>query len=214
VENVIRVLIADDHPIVRRGLKQTLNETDDIVVADEAENCAEALHKLQEHRFDVVLLDIAMPGRGGIDVLNEKKTLGIKTPALMLSIFPEDQYAVRALKSGASGYLTKNCDAETLVEAIRKVARGGVFVTPELAERLASGLLRDERKPPHDLLSDREFEVLKQVASGKSTRQIAAELNLSMQTISTYRARIRQKMQLKNAAEITSYVLRNKLLGP
>jgi len=211
---VIRVLIADDHPIVRRGLKQTLSETDDIVVAGEAENCAEALQKLKEHRFDVVLLDIAMPGRGGIDVLNEKKSLGIKTPALMLSIFPEDQYAVRALKSGASGYLTKNCDAETLVEAIRKVAVGGTYVSAELAERLAADLIRNKQKPPHELLSDREYEVLKQVASGKSTREIAVKLNLSVQTISTYRARIRQKMGLKNSAEITSYVMKNRLLEP
>ena len=211
---MIRVLIADDHPIVRRGLKQTLSETDDIVVAGEAENCAEALQKLKEHRFDVVLLDIAMPGRGGIDVLNEKKSLGIKTPALMLSIFPEDQYAVRALKSGASGYLTKNCDAETLVEAIRKVAVGGTYVSAELAERLAADLIRNKQKPPHELLSDREYEVLKQVASGKSTREIAVKLNLSVQTISTYRARIRQKMGLKNSAEITSYVMKNRLLEP
>jgi DNA-binding NarL/FixJ family response regulator len=195
-------------------LRQTLSETEDIVVVDEAENSVEVLHKLKERRFDVLLLDIAMPGRGGIDVLNEKKSLGIRTPALMLSIFPEDQYAVRALKSGASGYLTKNCDAETLVEAIRKVAVGGTYVSSELAERLASGLSRDERKQPHELLSDREFEVLKQVAAGKNTREIAADLNLSVQTISTYRARIREKMQLKNAAEITSYVMRHRLLEP
>jgi len=211
---VIRVLIADDHPIVRRGLKQTLNETNDIVVVDEAQNCAEVIQKLKERRFDVLLLDIAMPGRGGIDVLNEKKSLGIKTPALMLSIFPEDQYAVRALKSGASGYLTKNCDAETLVEAIRKVAVGGTYVSAELAERLAADLIRNKQKPPHELLSDREYEVLKQVASGKSTREIAVKLNLSVQTISTYRARIRQKMGLKNSAEITSYVMKNRLLEP
>lgn len=211
---MIRVLIADDHPIVRRGLKQTLNETNDIVVVDEAQNCAEVIQKLKERRFDVLLLDIAMPGRGGIDVLNEKKSLGIKTPALMLSIFPEDQYAVRALKSGASGYLTKNCDAETLVEAIRKVAVGGTYVSAELAERLAADLIRNKQKPPHELLSDREYEVLKQVASGKSTREIAVKLNLSVQTISTYRARIRQKMGLKNSAEITSYVMKNRLLEP
>jgi len=209
---MIRVLIADDHPIVRRGLRQILCETDDIVVVDEAQDCAETLEKLDQQRFDVLLLDISMPGRGGIDVLIEMKSAGIQTPALMLSIFPEDQYAVRALKSGASGYLTKNCDAETLIEAIRKVASGGRYVSAELGERLASNLLRDERKPPHELLSDREFEVLKRIASGKSTHKIADELNLSVQTVSTYRARIRQKTQLKSMAEITAYALKNRLM--
>jgi len=209
---MIRVLIADDHPIVRRGLRQILCETDDIVVVDEAQDCAEALEKLDRQRFDVLLLDISMPGRGGIDVLIEIRSSGIKTPALMLSIFPEDQYAVRALKLGASGYLTKNCDAETLIEAIRKVASGGRYVSAELGERLASNLLRDERMPPHELLSDREFEVFKQIASGKSTREIAIALSLSVQTVSTYRARIRQKTQLKSTAEITAYAFENQLL--
>ncbi len=209
---MIRVLIADDHPIVRRGLRQILCETDDIVVVDEAQDCAEALEKLDRQRFDVLLLDISMPGRGGIDVLIEIRSSGIKIPALMLSIFPEDQYAVRALKSGASGYLTKNCDAETLIEAIRKVASGGKYVSAEMGERLASSLQRDDGKPPHELLSDREFEVLKQIASGKSTREIAVAMSLSVQTVSTYRSRIRQKTQLKSTAGITAYALKNRLL--
>jgi two-component system invasion response regulator UvrY len=209
---MIRVLIADDHPIVRRGLTQTLQETTDIVVADEARDCAEVLEKLRKSRFDVLLLDISMPGRGGIDVLNEMRSSRINTPALMLSVFPEEQFAVRALKSGAAGYLTKNCEADTLIAAIRKVAAGGTYVSATLAERIATGLRRDEDKAPHELLSDREYVVLKQIASGKTIREIADAMNLSTQTVSTYRARILEKMQLKSTAEITAYVFRNRLL--
>ncbi|MBN1835535.1 MAG: response regulator transcription factor [Spirochaetales bacterium] len=211
---MIRVLIADDHPIVRRGLRQMLCETDDIVVVDEARDCSEVLQKLQEHRADVVLLDIAMPGRGGIDVLKELRGAGIKVSALMLSIFPEEQYAVRALRSGASGYLTKNCDVDTLVEAIRKVAGGGKYVSPSLGERLASTLQHDSARPLHQQLSDREFEVLKRLASGGSVREIAEAMRLSAQTVSTYRARILAKLQLKNVSEITAYAFRNHLLDP
>lgn len=210
---MIRVLIADDHPIVRRGLKQTLSETDDIVVVDEAENCAEVMEKLEMHRIDVLLLDIAMPGRGGIDVLKELGNTSMKTAALMLSIFPEDQYALRALRSGARGYLTKNCDADTLIAAIRKVATGGIYVSPSLGERLASDLTRNHEALSHELLSDREFEVFKLIASGKSTQEIATLLNLSAQTVSTYRSRIRQKTKLKNTAEITAYAMKNQLLN-
>jgi two-component system invasion response regulator UvrY len=209
---MIRVLIADDHPIVRRGLKQTLCETEDIVVDGEARDCAEVLEKLGKKRFDVLLLDISMPGRGGIDVLREMKSARITTPALMLSVFPEEQYAVRALKSGAAGYLTKNCEADTLIEAIRKVAAGGTYVSAALAERLAAGLRRNEDKPPHDLLSDREYNVLKLIASGETIHEIAGIMNLSIQTVSTYRARILEKLQLKSTAEITAYAFRNRLL--
>lgn len=210
---MIRVLIADDHPIVRRGLKQTLSETDDIVVVDEAENCAEVMEKLEMHRIDVLLLDIAMPGRGGIDVLKELGNTNMKTAALMLSIFPEDQYALRALRSGARGYLTKNCDADTLIAAIRKVATGGIYVSPSLGERLASDLVQNNETPSHELLSDREFEVFKLIATGKSTHEIATMLNLSAQTVSTYRSRIRQKTKMKNPAEITAYAMKNQLLN-
>jgi two-component system invasion response regulator UvrY len=209
---MIHVLIADDHPVVRRGLRQTLCETDDIVVAGEAGDCAEVLEKLSKRRFDVLLLDIAMPGRGGIDVLKEMRSSRINTPALMLSVFPEEHYAVRALKSGASGYLTKNCDADTLIAAIRKVATGGTYVSATLAERLATGLRHDGNKAPHELLSDREFVVLKQIASGQSIREIAGSMNLSAQTVSTYRARILEKLQLKSTAEIAAYAFRNRLL--
>jgi two-component system invasion response regulator UvrY len=209
---MIRVLIADDHPIVRRGLKQTLCETTDIVVTDEAQDCAEVLQKLSKKRFDVLLLDIAMPGRGGIDVLKELRSARIRTPALMLSVFPEEHYAVRALKSGAAGYLTKNCEADTLIAAIRKVASGGTYVSAALAERLASGLRHDEHKAPYEILSDREFAVLKQIASGKTIREIARAMNLSVQTVSTYRARILEKLQLKSTAEIAAYAFRNRLI--
>jgi DNA-binding NarL/FixJ family response regulator len=207
-------MIADDHPIVRRGLKQTLRETSDIVVADEAADSAEVLEKLRSRRFDVLLLDISMPGRGGIDVLNEMRSAKVSTPALVLSVFPEEQYAERALKCGASGYLMKNCEAETLIEAIRKVASGGTYVSAALAEQLASSLRRDDARAPHEQLSNREYAVLIETASGKTVREIADALRLSPQTVSTYRARVLEKMRMKSAAELTAYVYRTRLVNP
>jgi two-component system invasion response regulator UvrY len=209
---MIKVLIADDHPIVRRGIREVLSEADDITVADEAGDCAEVMHKLRENRFDVVLLDIAMPGRGGIEVLKQIKDLGVDIPVLILSIFPEEQYALRALRAGASGYVTKNCEAELLVKAIRKVAEGGKWVSEAVAERLIEDMGEDAGKPLHGRLSDREYEVMMRLASGKSVSEIAQEMALSVKTVSTYRTRILQKMHMKNNAELIHYALMNKLI--
>jgi two-component system invasion response regulator UvrY len=210
---MIKVLIADDHPIVRRGIRQALSETDDIAVTDEAGDCMRAMQKIQQKRFDVVLLDIAMPGRGGVELLKQLRGSGIRVPVLILSIFPEEQYAIRALRAGASGYISKSCEAETLIQAIRKVAGGGKFVSEAVAERLVSEIAGVDKRPPHELLSDREFEVFRQIASGKSLSEIAEEMALSLKTVSTYRSRILHKMRAKNNAELTRYAIQNNLLN-
>ena len=210
---MIEVLIADDHPIVRRGLKQTLSETDDIAVAGEVGDCAGVMQKLHEKHFDVVLLDIGMPGRGGIEVLKEIKGTGLKIPVLMLSIFPEEQYAVRALRAGASGYLTKGCETEQLIEAIRKVAVGGKYVSEKVAEKLIEDMGDDTGKPLHQKLSDREYEVMRGIAMGKTVSAIASEMALSVKTVSTYRSRVLEKMHMKNNAELIHYAVENKLVN-
>jgi DNA-binding NarL/FixJ family response regulator len=209
---VIRVLIADDHPVVRRGLKQTMDETPDIRVVGEAENGAEAVNKLSDGTFDVVLLDISMPGRGGIDALKRIKSTNPATPVLVLSVHPEDQYALRALKTGASGYLMKNCEPEELIGAIRKVAVGGKHITQTVAEKLALEISSDTGKLPHETLSNREYEVLRKISSGKTVSQIAEELALSVKTISTHRARILRKMNMKTNAELTRYCFKHRLV--
>jgi DNA-binding NarL/FixJ family response regulator len=209
---MIKILIADDHPIVRQGLKQALCETPDIIVADEAGNGAEVMHKLREKRFDVILLDISMPGRGGIDILKQIKSQNSLVPILILSVYPEEQYAIRAIRAGASGYLTKSCETEILIKAIKKVASGGKYVSETLAERLVSNMSMDTEKPLHTSLSDREFEVFCKLASGKTVSEIADEMTLSVKTISTYRARILEKMNMKNNAELTHYAMKNRLV--
>jgi two-component system invasion response regulator UvrY len=210
---MINVLVADDHPIVRRGIKQALSETDDITVAGETGNSSEVMRKLKERQFDVVLLDISMPGGGGIEVLKQLRGAGIKAPVLILSIFPEEQYAMRSLRAGASGYVMKSCEAEVLVDAIRKVARGGKWVSEVIEEKLIEDMGEDAAKPLHERLSDREYEVLRWIASGKSVSEIAKEMTLSMKTVSTYRARIRQKMHMKNNSDFTRYAIKNKLIN-
>lgn len=209
---MIKILIADDHAIVRRGLKQILTETPDMIVAGEAHNGQELLEKMQTDQWDVVVLDISMPGRGGLDILKQMKSERPKLPVLMLTIHPEDQYAVRVLRAGASGYLTKESAPDHLVEAIRKVARGGKYISPHLAEKLAFGLESVSERPPHEALSDREFQVLRLIASGKTVKEIGEELSLSVKTISTYRARILEKMRMKNNAEMTHYAIQQKLV--
>lgn len=209
---MIKILIADDHPIVRRGLKQIVAETSDMVVADEAINAKEVLSKVREKHYDVILLDITMPGMNGLDILKDLRYLTPKTPILMLSIHPEEQYAIRALKDGASGYLTKESAPEELISAVRKVSQGGKYITPSLAERLASDLEKGVDEPLHYLLSNREFAVMCMIASGKTIGQIANQMLLSKNTISTYRSRILTKLKLKNNIELTSYALRNKLI--
>ncbi len=210
---MIHVLIADDHPIVRRGLKQIISDTKDIHVRNEAENCAEVLHKALSEKYDVILLDISMPGRGGVDVLKELRSLEIHTPVLILSIFPEEQYAIRALRAGASGYLTKSCAPELLIEAIRKVASGKKYVSESVAERLVNDIGVKTESSGHERLSDREYEVMKGIALGKSVKELAEELTLSVKTVSTYRTRVLEKMHMKNNAELIRYALEHQLVS-
>jgi two-component system invasion response regulator UvrY len=209
---MIKILIADDHAIVREGLKQILSETSDMLVAGEAANGLECLKLVWEKDLDLVLLDIAMPGRGGMDILKQLKHEKPKLPILMLSMYPEKQYAVRALKAGASGYLTKESAPEELIAAIRKVSQGRKYVSSSLAEKLAVYLETDTEKPVHEILSDREYQVMLMIASGKTVKQIADKLSLSVKTISTYRARTLMKMGMKNNAEITYYAIKQALV--
>ncbi|HXX57767.1 MAG TPA: response regulator transcription factor [Thermodesulfovibrionales bacterium] len=207
-----RVFIADDHAIVRKGLRQIIEETPDIVVAEEAGTSQEILTKVKKTDCDVLLLDIAMPGSNGLEILKQVKLERPDLAVMMLSMHPEEQYAVRSLKAGASGYLTKGSAPAELIDAIRKVSTGRKFISPSLAERLAFDLGGASEKPLHDTLSDREFQVMCMIASGKTVGEIAEELSLSVKTISTYRSRILEKMQMKNNAEITHYALQQRLV--
>lgn len=209
---MIRVLIADDHTVVRRGLKQIVGEEGDMTVTGEACDSQELVTLVRKQPCDVVVLDISMPGRSGLDVLKDVKHERPELPVLILSVHPEDQYAVRTLKLGASGYLTKDSAPEELVQAIRKVLMGGKYVTPSLAERLASDLASDSGRPLHETLSDREHQVLCMLASGKSVKEIADELALSVKTVSTYRSRILEKMNMRNNAELTHYAIASRLV--
>ena len=204
---MLKILVADDHTIVREGLKQILGEVPDMIVAGEASDGPETLHKVREHHYDLVLLDIAMPGISGLDVLKHLKSERPDLPVLMLSMYPEEQYAVRTLKAGASGYLTKESASDELIAAIRKVSSGGKYVTSSLAEKLASCL-----KPVHERLSDREYQVVRMIASGKTVTEIAEELSLSVKTISTNRSRALIKMGMKTNAEITYYAIKHGLV--
>jgi len=210
---MISILVADDHAVVRNGLKQIVGDTPDIVVAAEASNGQEALNKALEGDYDVVLLDITMPDRSGLDILKEIKSQKPKLPVLILSMHPEEQYAVRALKAGASGYLTKESAPEELINAMRRVSGGGKYVTSSLAEKLASVLKTGAETPPHQALSDREYQVLCMIASGKRVKQIADELLLSAKTVSTYRSRVLQKMNMNSTTELTRYAIQNHLVS-
>jgi DNA-binding NarL/FixJ family response regulator len=208
----IRVFIADDHAIVREGLKQILAEQRDIVVAGEAENGLDAIKLFRKSRCHVMLLDISMPDRNGIEVLKQIKQERPELAVLMLSMHREDQYAIRALKAGAAGYLTKQSAPRELVTAIRQVAGGQKYVSATLAQALASQVGADHDAPPHDSLSDREFQTLTMIASGKTVSEIARELSLSVKTVSEYRARLLAKMNLKTSAELTHYAIKNQLV--
>jgi DNA-binding NarL/FixJ family response regulator len=209
---MLRILIADDHPIVRAGLKQILDENPEKVLCEEAQDGHEALHRAIDHKYDLILLDIAMPKMNGLDCLKEIKKEHPEIPVLIISMYPEEQYAIRALKAGASGYLTKQSAADELLLAIRKVLSGGKYVSSSLAEELAWQLEINSGGHPHEKLSDREYQVLRLIASGKTITLIAEELYLSVKTISTYRARILEKMNLKNNAELTHYAIKNHLV--
>ncbi len=208
----LRVLIVDDHPIVRQGLKQTLIDAADMGELGEASTAQEALDLIRLGEWDAVVLDIGLPGRSGLDVLKDIKRERPRLPVLILSMHAEDQYAVRAIRAGAGGYLTKEAASEKLLDAIRKITTGGRFITPDLAERLATELTDGTQGPPHASLSDREFEVLRLIASGSPVGDIAGRLSLSVKTVSTYRARILEKMHMHNNAELMQYVLTNHLL--
>ncbi len=209
---MIRVLIADDHPIVRQGLRQILSEISDMAVAGEAVNGQEALDQVRAGGWDVLVLDITMPDRSGLDILRELKHQQPDLPVLVLSIHAEEQFAVRLLKAGASGYLTKENAPDELVKAIRKVVDGGKYISQSLAESLAFSLDVASDGPRHETLSDREFQVLQLVASGKTLTEIAEELSLSAKTVSTYRSRLLEKMNLKTNAEIVRYAIENRLV--
>lgn len=209
---MIRVLVADDHAVVRRGLKQILREQPGIGDIGEAKNGQEALEMARSGEWDVVVLDITMPGKSGLDVLKELRHGQSRVPVLILSVHPEEQYAVRAFKTGASGYISKECAPDELILAVRKIAKGGKYVSETLAERLASML--EEGTPAPERLSDREYQVMLMLASGKPLSRIADEMALSVKTISTYRSRILEKMRLKNNAEIIQFALRNRLVSP
>jgi len=208
----IRVFIADDHAIVREGLKQILAEQHDLVVAGEAETGLDAVKLFRKARPHVLLLDISLPDRNGIEVLKQIKQEKPELAVLMLSMHREDQYAIRALKAGAAGYLTKQSAPRELVNAIRQVAGGQKYVSAALAQALANSVGADHEGPVHDSLSDREFQTLTMIASGKTVSEIARDLSLSVKTISEYRARLLSKMNLKTSAELTTYAIRNGLV--
>ena len=209
---MIKILIADDHAIVREGLKQILAETSDMVVGGEATNGQEVLEHVRREDWDLVLLDLAMPGKDGLETLKELKLEKPKLPVLVLSIYPEEQYAVRLLKAGAAGYLTKESAPEELIAAIRKVSHKGKYISSSLAEKLAFYLEAGAEKPLQEMLSDREYKVMLMIASGKTVTEIAEAIFLSVKTISTYRVRALRKMGMKNNAEFAYYAIKHGLL--
>jgi DNA-binding NarL/FixJ family response regulator len=209
---MIRIVIADDHTIVREGLKQVLSAAGDLAVVGEAQNGREVLERVRALDFDVLLLDMSMPGKSGIELIKQVRAEKPKLRILVLSMHEEEQYAVRAIKAGASGYLTKDSASGQLVSAIRKVAGGGAFITDSVAQQLALGAMPQTEGPPHSALSDREFQVFRELVSGKAVSDIAAELNLSVKTVSTHKARIMQKMNMNNPAELIRYAIHHRLV--
>jgi DNA-binding NarL/FixJ family response regulator len=209
---MIRIVVADDHTIVREGLKQLLSAAPDLSVIGEAQNGHEVLERARALEFEVLLLDMSMPGKSGIELIKQVHAEKPKLRILVLSMHEEEQYAVRAIRAGAAGYLTKDSASAQLVSAIRKVAGGGAFITESVAQQLALGAMPQTEGPPHAALSDREFQVFREIASGKSVSEIAAELNLSVKTVSTHKARIMQKMNISNPAELIRYAIRHRLV--
>lgn len=208
---MLRLLIVDDHPLIRHGLRQILSNTSDIEVVAEAASGGDALRLLRQHEVDVVLLDISMPDRNGIDVLKQIRREHGKLPVLLLTMHAEDEFGVRALKAGASGYLTKDSAHGQLVKAIRQVAAGRKYLSAALAEELADRIGSNADTPLHQTLSDREFQTLRYIASGKSLSEIASALSLSPKTVSVYRARLLEKLRLRNNAELMRYAMQNRL---
>lgn len=209
---MIKILIADDHAIVRQGLKQIVSEESDMQVTSEAADASQLLKLVRNEKFDIVILDISMPGRSGLEALKDLKENYPELPVLILSMFGEDQYGLRAIKAGASGYLKKVSAPNELVSAIRKIVEGGMYINQSLAEKIASDYGRFSNLPIHSKLSDRELQILCSIAQGKSAEQIAEDLVISIHTVYTYRNRILEKMQLKSNVELTQYALQNKLI--
>jgi two-component system, NarL family, invasion response regulator UvrY len=208
----MRILIADDHPIFRAGLKEILAKEKDTELIGEADNGHKALELALKQRWDVAVLDITMPGKDGLEVLHELRRKRPKLPVLILSAHPEDQLALRLIKAGAAGYLTKDKAPEVLLTAIRKVLDGGKYVSESLAEKAVLELASETKRPLHETLSDREFQVMSMIAAGKALKEIAEELFLSVRTVSTYRARVLEKLNMKSNAELIRYALQNKLV--
>ncbi len=208
----MKILIADDHAIVRKGLIQLLREEYPFANVTEANNSAEVFEKIRGKIWDIIILDISMPGRNGVEVLKQLRADGIKAPILMLSMHPEEQFAVRVLKAGASGFLNKDSATDELIAAVRKVLAGRKYITASIAEKLADSAAENLGKSPHELLSDREMQVFQMIARGKTVSEIADEISLSVNTISTYRARVLEKLMLSNNAEITRYAIENHLV--
>ena len=209
---MINILIADDHAIVREGLKNIIAETLDIVVKDEANNGTEVIKKILKNDYDMIVLDITMPGRDGIDVLKQIKSFKPDLGILIMSMHPEDQFAYRALKLGASGYINKKRAPREMIEAIRKVASGRIYISNSFAEKMAVDLQIDTKLPLHKKLSDREHEVIRMITSGRTAKEISVELSLSSKTISTYRTRVLEKMNMKTDAQLTYYAIQNDLI--
>jgi DNA-binding NarL/FixJ family response regulator len=209
---MIRIVVADDHTIVREGLKQVLSAASDFSIVGEAQSGHEVLLRVRDLEFDVLLLDMSMPGKSGIELIKQVRGEKPKLRILVLSMHQERQYAVRAIKAGASGYLTKESAAVQLVAAIRKVAAGGAFITEAVAEQLALGAMPQTEGLPHETLSDREFQVFRLLASGEAVSKIAEALSLSVKTVSTHKARIMQKMNMSNPAELIRYAIKHRLI--
>ena len=209
---MIRILVADDHPIFRAGVKQILAGTSDMEVTDEAGSGQEVLNKVSKSDCDVVLLDISMPGIGGLEALRQLRHMKPKLPVLIVSVHKEEEYAIRAIKAGASGYVRKISTPEELISAIRKIYQGGKYITPSLAEELASAMPVKTEKPLHQLLSNREYQVMCLIAKGRTTKEIAKELALSPSTVATYRTRVLSKMNMKTNNDLTHYTINNQLL--
>lgn len=209
---MINVLIADDHAIVRKGLRQLLHEEYPTSKIEEVGDAESLVAKVISNKWDVVICDMSMPGRSGLDALHQIKQLSPSLPVLIMSMYPEDQYALRVLKAGASGYLGKDTIHDELIKAVQTVLLGRKFITPTIAEKLADAFNTDSDSLPHEFLSDREFDVFKLLASGKSVSEIAEQLSLSVTTVSTYRSRIMEKMNMRSNAELTKYALEQKLI--
>ncbi len=208
----MKILIADDHEIVREGLKKIIEEAPDIAKIGEASNANELLEKMRSSDWDLFIVDINMPGKSGLDVLRDIKKEAPKIPVLILSVYPEDQYAIRVMRAGASGYIMKSSAGEELIKAIRKVVSGGRYISETVADKLAEIIDDSYNLASHELLSDREYQVFLMIANGKTVGEIALEISLSVKTISTYRTHILEKMHLKNNADIMQYAIKNRLI--